>query len=111
MLSKKREEFQTNKTRLATGLNKLNETNKNIAELKIKLAEMQPILEQKNEELKVALVVVNADKEVADQKERVVSAEAEIVNKKASEAKAIADDAEEDLAKAKPELEAAKKAL
>jgi hypothetical protein len=36
-----------------------------------------------------------------------VSAEAEIVNKKASEAKAIADDAESDLAAAKPELLAA----
>lgn len=36
-----------------------------------------------------------------------MSAEAEIVNKKASEAKAIADDAESDLAAAKPELLAA----
>ena len=40
-----------------------------------------------------------------------VSAEAEIVNKKATEAKAISDDAEADLLAAKPELEAAELAL
>ena len=40
-----------------------------------------------------------------------VSQEAEIVNKKASEAKAISDDAEADLNAAKPELEAAEAAL
>jgi hypothetical protein len=44
---------------------------------------MTPKLEAKNEELKVALVEVNADKEVANEKEKVVSAEAEVVNKKA----------------------------
>jgi len=59
----------------------------------------------------VALVTVNADKLVANEKERVVSAEADIVNKKASEAKAISDDAEADLNAAKPELEAAELAL
>ena len=42
----------------------------------------------------MALVKVNADKEVADEEERIVSGEAEIVNKKAEEAKAIADDAQ-----------------
>ena len=72
---------------------------------------MQPKLAAKNEELKVALVKVNADKAVADEQEKVVSAEAEIVNKKASDAKAIADDAEADLAAAKPELQKAQDAL
>lgn len=72
---------------------------------------MKPKLEAKNEELKVALVQVNKDKEIADEKEKVVSAEAEIVGKKAGEAKAIADDAEADLAAAKPELAAAENAV
>jgi dynein heavy chain len=107
VLETKRLEFNTNKNRLAIGLRKLNDTNSNIAELKIKLAVMQPKLVVKNEELKVALVQVNADKAIADEKEAVVSQEAEIVNKKASEAKAIADDAQADLDAAKPELEAA----
>jgi dynein heavy chain len=72
---------------------------------------MQPILESKNKELEEALVIVNKDKAIADEKEQVVSAEAVVVNKKASEAKAIADDAEADLALAKPELEAAERAV
>ena len=93
ILEIQRSEFYTNKNRLATGLKKLNDTNASIAELKIKLAEMQPLLIQKNEDIKIALEKVNADKKVANEKEKVVTAEAEIVNKKASEAQAIADDA------------------
>jgi dynein heavy chain len=110
-LDVKRVEYNTNRHRLATGLKKLNDTNKSIAELRIKLTDLQPMLAKKSEELKVALVRVNADKLVANEKERVVSAEAEIVNKKAAEAKAISDDAETDLNAAKPELEAAELAL
>ena len=110
-LDQKRYEYNINKNRLATGLKKLNDTNKSIAELKVKLTELQPMLQQKNEDLKIALEKVNADKKVANEKEKVVSAEAEIVNKKATEAKAISDDAEADLLAAKPELEAAEAAL
>lgn len=96
---------------MATGLKKLNDTNKRIAELKIILTDLLPKIASKNEELKVALVRVNADKAIANEKERVVSGEAEIVNKKAAEAKAISDDAEADLNAAKPELEQAEAAL
>lgn len=107
----KRAEYNANKHRLATGLKKLNNTNQRIAELKVILTDLLPKIAQKNEELKVALVRVNADKAIANEKERVVSAEAEIVNKKAAEAKAISDDAEADLNAAKPELEQAEAAL
>ena len=106
-----RNTYESNQNRLSVGLNKLNETNVNIAELKIKIEEMQPKLLEKNEQLKVALVQVNADKAIADEKEKVVSADAEIVNKKAADAKEIADDAEADLAAAKPELQAAQDAV
>lgn len=111
VLEEKRDEYHTNKTRLANGLSKLNEANAEIAELKIKLETMKPILIEKNEQLKVALVKVNADKEIADAKEKVVSGEAEVVNKKAAEAQAIADDAQADLDAAEPELKAAAKAV
>lgn len=39
-LEQKRNEFNINKNRLANGLKKLNNTNANIAELKVKLAEL-----------------------------------------------------------------------
>ena len=41
-LETKRSEYNVNKNRLATGLKKLNDTNANIAEMKIKLTELQP---------------------------------------------------------------------
>jgi len=85
VLEEKRSDFQTNKTRLAVGLKKLQDTNSEIAILSENIKKMTPELEAKNEELKVALVVVTEDKEVAAEKEKVVSAEAEIVNKKATE--------------------------
>ena len=67
-------------------MSKLNETNTEIAKLKIELARMAPVLTATNEELAVALVKVGQDKAIADEKEKVVSAEAEIVGKKAEEA-------------------------
>lgn len=110
-LDKKRQEYNLNKQRLATGLRKLNETNESIAVFKVELAKMQPILIQKNEQLKVALEKVTVDKAVANEKEKVVSAEAEIVAKNSAEAKAIKDDADADLAQAAPELAAAQQAV
>lgn len=43
-LDQKRYEYNLNRNRLATGLKKLNDTNKSIAELKVKLTELQPLL-------------------------------------------------------------------
>lgn len=43
-LDVKRNEYNQNKVRLATGLKKLNDTNKSIAELRVKLTELQPLL-------------------------------------------------------------------
>lgn len=62
----------------------------------------------KNEELAIALEKVTADKAVADEQEAIVAAEAEVVMQQASEAKVISDDAERELAKAKPVLAASK---
>lgn len=45
LLDEKRDEYHQNKSRLSNGLSKLNEANREIAELKISLAEKQPILE------------------------------------------------------------------
>ena len=91
-LEQKWSEFNINKNRLSNGLKKLNNTNANIAELKVKLAELQPLLKTKNEELKVALERVNADKVKASEQDLIVSAEAEQVNKQAAAAQEIVDD-------------------
>jgi dynein heavy chain, axonemal len=48
-LDQKREEQMRNKRRLALGLQKLKDTNVNIADFKIKIEELQPQLKAKNE--------------------------------------------------------------
>ena len=55
----KRKEMATNKNRLANGLKKLNDTNSNIAVLKVTLAEMQPKLVESNKQLKITLEKVS----------------------------------------------------
>jgi len=107
-LSKKRGEMNANKNRLANGLKKLETTNTNIAELKVTLAEMQPQLVLSNEKLKETLIVVNRDKAVADEKERLAMIDQQVVQTKAAEAKVVKDDADEDLARALPILKKAK---
>ena len=88
--------MNANKNRLSNGLKKLNDTNSNIAILKVALAEMQPKLIESNEQLKITLEKVNRDKAIADQKEAVAMIEKETVEKKAAEAKLIKDDADFD---------------
>jgi dynein heavy chain len=70
---------------------------------------MLPELAKANEELAVTLIQVNKDKLIADEKDRLVSADKEVVEKSAAEAKIVKDDADADLAQALPILENAKK--
>ena len=106
-LDRKRMEYQLSKDRLTGGLKRITETNKIIAEMKIKLKELQPALKTKSEELEIAVRKVNADKMVAGEKEKVVSEEAAIVGEKASVAEAIASEAKAEVDVLKPELDAA----
>jgi len=70
---------------------------------------MLPELAKANEELAATLTIVNRDKLIADEKDKVVSAEKEIVEKSAAEAKVIKDEADSELAQALPILENAKR--
>ena len=110
-LEQKRTEFNINKTRLATGIKKLTDTNTNIAELREQIKELQPQLQKKNEDLKVSLKKATEDRKIADEKEEVVSKEAEIVNKQADEAQIIVDDVQAELNQVQPELDAAQASL
>ncbi len=58
-----------------------------------------------------ALVEVEKDQKIANEKEIMVSDEAKVVAVKKADAQVIADDAQKDLAAAKPELDAAKAAV
>lgn len=110
-LEQKRTEFNINRTRLATGIKKLTDTNENIAELREKIKDLQPKLQKKNEDLKVSLKLATEDRKVADQKEEVVAKEAAVVTEQADEAQVIVNEVKAELDKVQPELDAAKAAL
>ena len=108
-LGKKRAQINQNRNRLGNGLTTLKNTNASIADLRVTITKMLPELAKANEELAVTLVEVNKDKAIADEKDKVVSAEKEIVEAEAAETKIIKDDADSELAAALPILESAKK--
>jgi len=110
-LTQKRKEDNENKDRLAMGVKKLAETNKSIAELKETLKELQPQLEEQDKELEKTLAIVKVEKENADEEERLVLTEKEVVEKQAAEAQEIKDDADADLKQAQPQMDAAKVAV
>lgn len=60
-LDRKRKEVSANKDRLSQGLKKLEETNKQIADLKVSLAESAPILAQKDIDLAETMTIVERE--------------------------------------------------
>ena len=106
-LSKKRKQVYDSKDRLAGGIDKLKETNVNIAQMKRRLEVLQPKLIEKSEVLEVSQKKVNEEQRVATQKEQLVTIQTDEVNEKAKKARAIAEEAETELNILKPEVTAA----
>ena len=75
------------------------------------LVELQPVLAKTSKEVEEMITVITADTAVADETKVKVVAQEKAANEKAAEAKAIADDAQADLDKALPALDAAVQAL
>ena len=80
-LDKKRKEYYANKNRLSDGLKKLEDTNKQIAELKVSLAESAPILAQKDIDLAETMKVVEKETADANVIKAQVEKEEEVVSK------------------------------
>ena len=110
-LEKKRKEYNANKDRLAGGLKKLEDTNIQIAELKVSLAESAPVLAQKDIELAETMTVVERETEDANKQKAQVEKEEEIVSKQYAEANQVKAEVEDDLAAAQPEMDKAKHAV
>ena len=110
-LDKKRKEYYANKNRLSDGLKKLEDTNKQIAELKISLAESAPILAQKDIDLAETMTIVERETTEANIIKTQVEKEEEIVSKQYAEANAVKAEVEDDLAAAQPEMDKAKAAV
>ena len=110
-LDKKRKEYYANKNRLSDGLKKLEDTNKQIAELKVSLAESAPILAQKDIDLAETMTIVERETADANVVKAQVEKEEEIVSKQYAEANAVKAEVEDDLAAAQPEMDKAKAAV
>lgn len=91
-LDRKRKEVSANKNRLSQGLKKLEETNKQIADLKVSLAESAPVLAQKDIDLAETMTIVERETAEANIVKAQVEKEEEIVSKQYAEASAIKSD-------------------
>ena len=111
LLGEKRAEIELQRGRLQTGLDKLESTAKQVGVMEKELVALQPVLAKTSTEVEEMIAVITADTAVADETKTKVLAQEKAANEKAAEAKAIADDAQADLDKALPALDAAVQAL
>ncbi|XRB21521.1 dynein axonemal heavy chain [Pseudoscourfieldia marina] len=110
-LAMKREEYGVARDRLLNGLQKLAETNDVVDTMQTELNDLQPILKEKSAATEVLKEQVSKDQAEAEKVAETVGKEEAIVKEQAAETKAIADDAQADLDKAMPALEAAVNSL
>lgn len=111
LMSEKVNEISMNRDRLQIGLNKLSETKAMVSVMQEELKILQPQLIKTQEDVSNMMIQITKDKASAAETKKVVEVEELNANTKAAEAKAIADDAQRDLAEAIPALEEAVKCL
>lgn len=75
VLSFKKKEVQKSISRLKSGLDKLEEANKSVAEMRIILKDMQPELEKASAETEKMMEKLSVDKAEADTTQKIVSVE------------------------------------
>ena len=107
----KNDEKAMARDRLSNGLSKLKECEALVEEMEGTMALLAPVLKEKAEATAELLKVVAVDQGAAEELASVVNGEADTAKKQAAAVKVIADDAQADLDKALPALEAAVSAL
>ena len=111
LLGEKRTEKKGARDRLVNGLEKLHECNGLVADMEATLTKLAPVLKEKSEATAKLLIVVAKDQGEAEEMAIVVNKEADAAKTTAAEVQVIKDDAQADLDKALPALEAAVTAL
>lgn len=111
LVKAKRTETLTKRDRLQIGLDKLSETKKMVGVMQEELVVLQPVLIKTQAEVAEMMIEITKDKASAAETKAIVEVEETKANEKAASAKAIADDAQKDLAEAIPALEEAVKCL
>ena len=111
LINLKKEELEASRRRTNTGLNKLLNTQEDVAKMQAELETMQPMLEEATKDTEATMIQINKDSVVAEETKKTVSKEEQAASKMADECKSIADDAQRDLNEALPALDAALKSL
>ncbi|XP_063366022.1 dynein axonemal heavy chain 1-like [Cydia amplana] len=111
MFRKKQNDILKESNALKTGLNKLNQTEVEVKQLQIELAELKPLMEKAAEETRKVIERIAIDTAIAEEARIKVEKEQAVAEKMASETTAMAEDAQKDLDEALPALKAAEKAL
>ncbi|XP_078000357.1 dynein axonemal heavy chain 1-like isoform X2 [Glandiceps talaboti] len=107
LIGMKKTELKTAKNRMKTGLDKLLSTADEVDKLQKELETMKPMLKDAAKETEQTMEKIAEDTIVAEETRKVVQKEESEAATKATETKAIADDAQRDLNEALPALDAA----
>uniref|UniRef100_A0A3Q3B332 Dynein axonemal heavy chain 12 n=1 Tax=Kryptolebias marmoratus TaxID=37003 RepID=A0A3Q3B332_KRYMA len=111
LLTQKRDTVMKAKQRYTNGLDKLAFAESQVAEMKKELVDLQPKLEQAKIDNTKMMKVIEQESVEVEAKSKVVRADEEAATIKATEAQALKNECESDLAEAIPALEAALSAL
>jgi len=111
LISNKQNEIMSAKRRYVNGLEKLAFAESQVSIMQHDLEKLQPQLKQAAEETQAMMKTIETESKQAEEQRSVVSSEEAIANEKASQAQALKDDCQAELAVALPALEAAKEAL
>jgi dynein heavy chain len=110
-LKKKKKEMDKSSGRLKAGIEKLSEMHKMVIDLRVNLEQTMPVLSKTSFEVEDLLKALAEKRAEASQNMLIVQEEGAKAAEKAAEAKSLQDEAEAELAKAIPALDAAEKAL
>ncbi|EMP33877.1 Dynein heavy chain 1, axonemal [Chelonia mydas] len=107
LIGKKKQELNTAKKRMKSGLDKLLRTAEDVAKMQEELESARPLLAEAAKDTLATMEQIKVDTAVAEETRNAVQAEEMKAKVKAQTAQAIADDAQKDLAEALPALDAA----
>uniref|UniRef100_A0A4W3H1L8 Dynein axonemal heavy chain 12 n=1 Tax=Callorhinchus milii TaxID=7868 RepID=A0A4W3H1L8_CALMI len=111
LLTQKRDTVMKAKKRYTNGLDKLAFAESQVGEMKLELVELQPKLEKAKVDNAKMMEVIEVESEQVEAKSKIVKVDEEAATEKASEAQALKNECESELAEAIPALEAALAAL
>lgn len=107
LIEEKLLEIGENRAKLSGGLTKLEEGKAQVEEMSVELEAKKVVVAQAQKECEELLVVIVGERRSADERKKQVEAQAARISTEEAECKVIAEDAERDLGKALPALEAA----